>query len=254
MIRHVLLAAMLAVAAFPAADAARAADVVLLSGGPMKTSIEALLPEFTRASGHRVRADYQPMGEITNRLRANAFADIVIMTPEAIAPLQREGRIAAEGQTPLAQVGVGIAVHRDAPSPDISTPDALRRALLAARSIVYIDPTRGTSGRHVVEVFERLGISEQMKGKTTLGSGGFVVEPVGRGAVELGIHQVSEILPVPGVKLVGELPRELQRYTTYVAALTPGVKEAEAARELVRYLRSPAAQALIRSNGLTIPN
>lgn len=234
--------------------ALHAGEVVILSGGPMKTSIEALLPEFTRTTGHRVRADYQPMGEIANRLRAGTFTDLVIMTPEAIAPLQREGRITGDGQTPLAQVGVGVAVHRDAASPDISTPDALRRALLAAKSIVYIDPTRGTSGKHVVEVFERLGITEQMKPKTTLGSGGFVVEPVGRGAVELGIHQVSEILPVPGVKLVGELPRELQRYTTYVAALTPQAKEADAARELVRYLRSAAAQALIRGNGLSIPN
>jgi molybdate transport system substrate-binding protein len=245
---------LLAVAAGAAASAAVAADLVLFSGGPMKTSVQPHLDAFTKATGHRVTAEFEPMGELQSRLRAGVPVDVVIMTPEAIAPMVREGRLAGDGQAPLARVGVGIAVGKDAPSPDISSPDALRRALLAARSVVYIDPTRGTSGKTVVEMFEKLGITEAMKPKTTLGSGGFVVAPVGRGEVELGIHQVSEILPVPGVKLVGELPRELQRYTTYVAALSSATKTPEAARELVRFLRGRELQATFRANGLSIPD
>ena len=133
--------------------------------------------------------------------------------------------------------------------PDISTPEAFRQTLLNAKSIVYIDPAKGTSGKHLVGVFDQLGITSQVNAKATLGEGGYIVEPVGKGQVELGLHQISEILPVKGVKLVGPLPEALQKWTTYTAALTPGASDAKAARELVAYLSGAQAKPVYLAKG-----
>lgn len=135
---------------------------------------------------------------------------------------------------------------------DISTPEAFRKTLLSARSLVYIDPKIGTSGKHFAEVLDRLGIAEQMKAKSVLGTGGFVVEPVGRGEVEIGVHQISEILPVKGVKMIGELPTPLQKYTVYIA-VPPAGAVSEPAAALVRFLTSAAARASFASAGMSTP-
>ena len=109
---------------------------------------------------------------------------------------------------------------------------------------MYIDPARGTSGKHFAGVLQQLGIAEQVNAKATLGSGGYVVAPVGKGEIELGVHQITEILPVPGVKLVGPLPPSLQKWTTYTAVAMPGAKSPDAARALVAFLTSADASAI----------
>lgn len=154
---------------------------------------------------------------------------------------------------PLARVGVGVAVHERAPDPDISSADAFRRTLLAARSVVYIDPAIGTSGKHVAQVLERLGIAEQIKPKATLGKGGYVVEPVGRGEIELGIHQISEMLPVKGVRVVGPLPAELQKYTTYVAVPVAGSAQSAAVEAFILHLTGQAARARLAATAYSAP-
>jgi molybdate transport system substrate-binding protein len=154
------------------------------------------------------------------------------------------------GAKPIARVGIGVAVNEKAPSPDISTVEAFRRTLLAAKSVVYIDPKVGTSGKHVAEVLARLGIADEVNAKAKLGQGGYIVEPVGRGEIELGIHQISEILPVKGVKLVGPLPAELQKYTTYVAA---PVKATALTAEFIAYLTGPEARARLAAAGYSAP-
>jgi len=143
-----------------------------------------------------------------------------------------------------------VAVNEKAPSPDISTVEAFKKTLLAAKSVVYIDPKVGTSGKHVVEVLSRLGILEEINRKATLGQGGYIVEPVGRGAIELGIHQISEILPVKGVKLAGPLPAPLQKYTTYVAA---PVKPSRAALDFIDHLTGPQAKSRLAQAGYSAP-
>src|SRR4029077_17869442 len=167
-----------------------------------------------------------------------AAVDLVIVTEETLARLERE-HLVKPGARPIARVGIGVAVNEKAALPDISTVDAFRRTLLAAKSVVYIDPKIGTSGKHVAEVLERLGIADEVNRKSRLGQGGYIVEPVGRGEIELGIHQISEILPVKGVKLVGELPRELQKYTVYAAV---PVKDVPAVRAFIDYLSGPEAR------------
>jgi molybdate transport system substrate-binding protein len=172
---------------------------------------------------------------------------MVIVTEETLPRLQ--GR-AQPGARAIARVGIGVAVNENAPSPDISTVDAFKKTLLAAKSVVYIDPKVGTSGKHVAEVLERLGIAREVNAKAKLGAGGYIVEPVGKGEIELGIHQVSEILPVKGVKLVGELPKELQKYTVYVAV---PLKSSPAVLALIDHLTGAQAKARLAQAGYTPP-
>lgn len=190
---------------------AAAQELSIFSGGAVKTAITAAAENYQTRKAAKFALEFHPMGPLVQKLAGGAIPDIVIVTQETISDLESMGLILRDTATEVGSVGIGVAVHENAPIPDISTPEALKAALLAAKSIVYIDPTRGTSGRHFAGVLERLGIAEAMKAKTTLGLGGFVVEPVGRGEIELGVHQITEILPVKGVKLVGPLPQAMQK-------------------------------------------
>jgi molybdate transport system substrate-binding protein len=241
--RLLLLAALLPLSVW-------AQELRVLSGGAAKSLVEPMAASFT---GGAVKVDYQPMGRLVESLAASsqggADVDMVIVTEETLPRLEKEGRV-QRGAKPLARVGIGVAVNQSAPSPDISTVEAFKRTLLAAKSIVYIDPKVGTSGKHLAEVFARLGIAEQVNAKARLGSGGYIVEPVGRGEIELGIHQISEIIPVKGVKLVGELPRELQKYTTYVAV---PVKPSRTVLDFIDHLTGPEARKRLAQAGYTAP-
>jgi molybdate transport system substrate-binding protein len=235
------------------APSLHAAEVRVISGGAAKSFVQPLADSFRSQSGHTVLLDWQPMGTLVKSLARGQPADMVIVTSEVLAELERDGRVPKGTGRPLARVGVGVAVNERAPDPDISSAEALRRTLLAARSVVYIDPAIGTSGKHVAQVLERLGIAEQIKSKTTLGKGGYVVEPVGRGEIELGIHQISEMLPVKGVRVVGPLPAELQKYTTYVAVPVPGSGQGALVEAFIRHLTAQSARAGLASAGYSAP-
>jgi len=223
-----------------------AQELRVLSGGAAKSLVEPLAASFPYG---KVEVQYQPMGRLVESLAQGAEVDLVIVTEETLPKLERENRV-KRGAKPIARVGIGVAVNEKAPTPDISTPEALRRTLLAAKSVVYIDPKVGTSGKHVAEVLERLGIAREVNAKATLAQGGYIVEPVGRGEIELGIHQMSEILPVRGVKLAGPLPPELQKYTTYVAA---PVAPSRRVLDFIDYLTGPQARARLAPAGYTEP-
>ena len=223
-----------------------AQELRVLSGGAAKSLVDPLAATFAHG---KVEVQYQPMGRLVESLAQGAEVDLVIVTEETLPRLERENRV-QRGAKPVARVGIGVAVNEKAASPDISTVEAFKRTLLAAKSVVYIDPKVGTSGKHVAEVLERLGIAEQVNAKATLGQGGYVVEPVGRGEIELGIHQISEILPVRGVKLVGPLPRELQKYTTYVAA---PVKQSRLVLDFIDHLTGPEARKRLAAAGYSAP-
>jgi molybdate transport system substrate-binding protein len=182
-------------------------------------------------------------------LAEGAKPDMVILTREVMDEVAPKGGLALDSVTEVGRVGMGVAVHERAPAPDISTPEAFKQALLAARSVVYIDPARGTSGKHFAEVLKKLGIADAVNAKAMLGSGGYVVEPVGRGQIELGVHQITEILPVPGVKLVGPLPAALQKETIYLGAATAATPRKTEAQAFLAYLRSPEARKLFAERG-----
>jgi molybdate transport system substrate-binding protein len=232
---------------------ASAAEILVLSGGAVRSPLAATVPSFERRAGHKVTITFAPAGEIAERIGAGESYDLLIMPAEDVASYEKQGKVVAGSRTPLGKVGIGVAVNERAPSPEIATPEALKRTLLAAKSVVYIDPARGTSGKHFAGVLQRLGIADQVNAKATLGSGGEVVEPVGRGEIELGVHQITAILAVPGVKLVGPLPPALQKWTTYTTVMMPGAKSPEAARALVAFLTSSAARAAFAAKGFAAP-
>jgi molybdate transport system substrate-binding protein len=237
---------LLLLALLPLSLAAAAQDLRVLSGGAAKSLVEPLAASFP---GGKVDVQYQPMGKLTESLAQGAKVDLVIVTEEVLPRLEKDGRI-QRGAKPIARVGIGVAVNEKAPAPDISTVEAFKKTLLAAKSVVYIDPKVGTSGKHVAEVLSRLGIADEVNAKAKLGQGGYIVEPVGRGEIELGIHQISEILPVKGVKLVGELPRELQKYTVYVAA---PVSDSRRVLDFIDHLTGPEARKRLAQAGYTPP-
>jgi len=222
-------------------------EIKVLSGGAARGFVE---PIAATLPGHSVKFDFQTMGRLQQSLAAGQSADMLIITTEVVERLEKDGRIPAGKGTPLARVGIGVAVHEKAPLPDISTPEAMRRTLLAVKSVVYINPKTGTSGKYVEEMFSRLGIFENMKSKATLIDSGYAVEPVGRGEVELGIHQISEILPVKGVRLVGPLPAEFQRYTVYVGV---PLNDRKSVKDLVSHLTSAQAREHLTRAGYTSP-
>ena len=231
-----------------AAMTSSADQISVLSGGAAKSFIEPLARTFP---GHTVKLEFQPMGKLTRSLADGYQADMVVVTSEVLDQVKNQVRM--ENAKPIARVGIGVAVHESARAPDISTVEAFKKTLLAAKSVVYIDPKVGTSGKHVAEILQRLGIAEQVNRKATFGQGGYITEPVGRGEIELGIHQISEILPVKGVKLAGPLPAELQKYTVYVAVPVTQSSKQHAVSDFIRHLTGPAARERLAQAGYTAP-
>jgi molybdate transport system substrate-binding protein len=213
-----------------------------------------LIEPFQRESGHLIKFDYGTAGQIQQKLKEGTRPDVVIVTPAVIAELEKAAIVAAGSSVALAKTGMGVGVADGAPRPDISSVDAFKRALLGARAVAYIDPAAGgTSGKYFAGVLEKLGIADAIRPKAVLVPGGYAAERVARGEADLVVHQISEILPVKGVTLVGPLPAELQLYTTYSAALIAGSVQAEAARAWIRYLSGPAGRKAFAERGLEIP-
>ncbi|HEY4371215.1 MAG TPA: molybdate ABC transporter substrate-binding protein [Burkholderiales bacterium] len=232
------------------AQGALAAELVVLSAGAAKSAVQPLVESFEKASGHKVKVSFGTMGLIQEKLGKGEHADVLIVSAEVAQELAKKHAVVESSVKPLAKVGIGVAVNeKTATLPDISTPEAFKQTLLNAKSIVYIDPARGTSGKYLATLFDKLGVTAQVNAKARLGEGGNIVEPVGRGEVELGLHQISEILPVKGVKLVGPLPEALQKWTVYSAAITPHSAAPKEAQELIAYLSGAQAKPVYSAKG-----
>jgi molybdate transport system substrate-binding protein len=243
-----------AAAAAMVVTGAHAAEFKVMHGGAFTQVITAALPAFERETGHKAVLVRDTVGALSKRIEGGESFDLAILTPGAIDDLARKGKVAAGSRTNLARVGVGVVVKDGTPRPDISSVDAFKRALLAAKSVAYIDPEAGgSSGIYVAGLLEKLGIAAQIKPKAVLIHGGAVAEHVVKGEAEIGIHQISEILPVSGIVLVGPLPREIQNYTTYSAGLGAQAKETEAAKALIRALTGPAIAQVLKDKGMEPP-
>jgi molybdate transport system substrate-binding protein len=234
------------------ASTAQAVEIKLMSSGGMKVALINLTTAFEHATKHKVTATYGAPSAIRGRILADEPMDVLVFPGPGIDDLVRQGKIVADSKVILARSGIGVAVRANAPKPDISTPEALKRALLAAKSVVYTDPAFGSpSGIHFAKVLERLGISEEMKAKSKLHNGtSFNAEFVATGEIEIAIQQISEILPVQGVELVGPLPGDLQLTTMFAIGIGTGAKEQAAAIEFIKFLTSPAAAAVINATGM----
>lgn len=219
------------------------------SGGAVRAGLAPAADLYERRTGVAVALEFQPMGPLTERLARDALPDLLVLAREAMDEAERQDFIAADTRTEIGRVAIGVAVHKSAPLPDIATPEAFRAAVLAAKSLVYIDPERGTSGAHVAKVLETLDLTEAVEAKTVLGAGGAVVEPVARGEVELGIHQITAMLEVPGVRVVGPLPPALQKETVYVGAASLTTRRRAAAVEFLGFLRTAEVRTLFAAKG-----
>jgi len=231
------------------AAAADAAEITLLSAGAVRAVVSALAESFAKETGHSVKATFGTVGVVRKAL-AEQPADVVIVTDVALDELIKQGTIVGV-RTDLARAGVGVGVREGAPKPDISTSDTFKQAILNAKSIVYVDPAQGaTSGIHFASVLQRLGIADAVKSKSILWPGGDAAEAVQKGQAELVVHQISEILPVSGVTLVGPLPGDLQKITVYSAGVAAKSKEPDAARTFIAYLTRPSSKEKFAGAGL----
>src|SRR3954451_6740220 len=231
-----------------------AAEVKILTAGAMKAVVLELVPQFEKETGHKAVVDNDTAGGIAKRIDGGEAFDVAVITPGALNDLAKKGKVVADSRTNVARVGVGVVVKEGAPLPDISTVDAFKRALIAAKSVAYIDrASGGSSGIYLSGLFDKLGVAADIKPKAKLKQGGYVAELIANGEAELGLHQISEILPVKGVKLVGPLPAEVQNYTSYAAAVTTDAKQPEAARALIKLLSGSAADSVLKARGMERP-
>lgn len=220
-------------------------EIKVMQTAAFKAAYETLVPGFEKASGHKVTTLWTPSVEMMKRLKGGEGVDVAIMSGAAIDELIKHGKLVARHD--LATCGVAAAVCAGAPKPDIGSADALKRAVLAAKSIVY---STGPSGIYLKDLFERWGIADAIKSKVKICIG----EPAGallvRGEAELGFQQMCELLPVPGIDIVGNLSADIQKITTFSAAAHVNAAQREAANALINYLTAPAAAALIRKAGM----
>ena len=239
--------------AFLLSGAASAAEVRVMISGGLTAAYKALVPEFERATGHKVLTAYGPsMGTTTNaipvRLERGEPADVLIMVGYALDDLAKQGKVISDSRVDLVKSSIGVAVKSGTPKPDISTADALKRALLAAKTIAYSD---SASGVYVsTEMFGKLGITDAMKDKARKIPATPVGEIVARGDAEIGFQQISELKPVEGIDIVGPLPDELQKITVFSAGIASVSKEPDAGKALIKFLASPAARGEIVKSGM----
>jgi len=211
------------------------------------------VPEYEKQTGNKVLVAYGPsMGTTVDaipvRLERGEPTDVLIMVGFALADLAKKGKVVPDSQVNLVKSPIGVAVKAGAPKPDISSADALKRALLDAKTVAYSD---SASGVYIsTEMFKKLGIDEEMKGKARQIPATPVGEIVAKGEAEIGFQQISELKPVAGIEIVGPVPAELQKITVYSAGIATVSKEPEAGKALIRFLGSQAAREEIVKSGM----
>jgi len=240
--------AILALAGVAVAGMAQEADIAVLASPAMKQAYVELVPRFERSSGGKVTTTWAGTADIMKRMQAGEAFDVVIAAAGSIDELTDTGRLMAGSRKDLVRSGVGVTVRAGAPKPDISTAEAVKRAVLAAKSVGI---STGPSGVYMSGLFERMGIAADVKPKLKVPpSGAQIAELVARGEIELGFQQVSEIVHVKGADFVGPLPAEIQRITVFAGAVHTASREPDAARELLEFLASPEHAPLLQKHGL----
>jgi molybdate transport system substrate-binding protein len=237
-----------AIASLLLAGAGNAAEIKVLSTQATEQSYRELVPQFEKASGHKVTTVFTGTLDADKRLAAGERYDLLIMSSPSIDQHIKDRKLAPGSRVDLAKSGVAVAVPRGAPKPDISSAEALKKTLLAAKSIGY---STGPSGNIVMALFQRMGIADQVKPKLKqTATGIFVGSIIASGEVEIGFQQVSELSQFPGIDYVGPLPSEIQQYTIFSSGIVAGAGQADAAKGLVRFLTSPAAAPVFKRRGM----
>ena len=251
MISHTLRAFLLIAALLLSLQPSSAGEVKVLTAGAFRQVVMALVPDFEKQTGSKVVVDNDTAGGLQKRIEGGETFDVAVITPAIVDDLAGKGKIASGSRANLASVGIGVVVKDGAPKPDVSTVEAFKNALLAAKTVAYIDPASGgSSGIYVDKLLERLGIADQVRPKAKLKKGCYVADLIVSGEAELGVHQISEIVPVKGAALVGPLPKEIQNTTTYAAGLSASPQNKEAAQALIKIFSGPEAAAVLKSKGM----
>jgi molybdate transport system substrate-binding protein len=227
---------------------ADAADIQVIQGIAVKEAFLELAPQFEKETGHKITTTWVAFADIPKRLMAGEQFDVVISAARMVDDLTKQDKIVAGSRVDLASSGIGVAVKSGSPKPDISTPNAFKRTVLAAKSIAY---SSGASGVYLIELFQRMGIAEEIKAKSKqIPSATPIGAVVASGEVEIGFQQVSELIAFPGVDLVGPLPTEIQRYTVFSAAIPASSQQSGAAKALISFLTSAAASRAYQKMGM----
>lgn len=225
-----------------------AAEINVLSSIATREAYNELVPQFEKNSGHKIRTSWAGTTAIMQRMAAGEQQDLIIVSGTELDELIRQGKIVADSRVNLARCGIGAAVRAGAPKPDLSSADALKRALLAAKTVGY---TSGPSGVYMGQLIERMGIAAEIKPKfRSVPSGGTIGSIVASGECEIGFQQVSELVHIPGADFAGPLPPEVQHVTVFCCGIQTGAKNADAARSLSSFLTAPGAAAVMKKHGL----
>jgi molybdate transport system substrate-binding protein len=232
------------------AGTARAAEIKMLVSNAMKTTLEELAPQFEKASEHKLVITFGAASELKTEIENGAAFDVAILTPAVIDALAQQGKVNGASRAEIARAPFGLAARRGAPKPDIGTIEGFRQALLAAKSIGYVEA--GAGAPYFKGLLDRLGIADEVKPKLkSLPTSNPAAHAVADGEAELGITAISEILPYKGADLVGPLPAEIQFYSVSAAVVAARTKDPEAATSVIRFLTGPAAGAVLKAKGLT---
>lgn len=248
--KHLLLSAVVIIAVWNC-DAVRAAEVTLIAPGGIRAAVQQMIPNFERATGHKVKATFGSGGGTKQRvIQGEPFDVPIVQLP--LEPVIASGHVLAASETPLATVAVGVAVRTGAPKPDISTADAVKRLLLGSKAIAYPNAATGAAaGLSFNETLQKLGIADAMKPKIKIAQGGRgAMELLAKGEVDIGLTFISEIITESGVEVVGPLPRDISTPTALVGFLSVHSKEPDAAGALLRYLSSPEAAPVYKERGM----
>jgi len=229
------------------AFAAQAAEMKLLEGNALKAVMDELGPQFEKSTGNTITATLGTSAQLKSRIESGEAFDAVLLTKAALDDLAKQGKVADAPRAGIAHAGIGVAIKKGAPKPDISTVEAFKRAMLDAKTIGYVDQT--PTGAALKTLFAKLGIADQMDPKLKPLTKQAALA-VADGDVEFGMTQISEILPYPGVELAGPLPPDIQTYTIFAGGISAAAKNTDGAVALIKFLTTPAAASVIKSKGM----
>jgi molybdate transport system substrate-binding protein len=230
---------------------AGAVEIHVFTAGAVQEAERALAADFAHMTGNKVSFTVGTVGQIQEKLKAKAPADVIVVSAAALTQLEKAGEVRAASAMDLGRIGIGVGVKEGAPIPDIATPEKFKETMLKAKSITYMDPAEGaSSGIATAKIMKDLGIAGDMAGKTKLTKAGYSADRVASGEVEIAIQNVSEIVPVKGVKLAGMLPEPLQVYTAYAAGVATNSVAPKEATDFIRFLARGQSAARWKEAGV----
>jgi molybdate transport system substrate-binding protein len=229
--------------------AVQAAELKVLGSGAVKEAYAELIPQFEKASGHKVAITWAGTVDIKKKVAAGEAFDVIIVAAPEMDIFIKDGKIAAGTKVDVVKSGVGVAVKAGAPKPDFSSGEALKKSLLAAKSVGY---STGPSGVYLVSLFEKWGVADQIKAKAKITTPGVPVASLIRnGDAEIGFQQVSELIHEPGIDFLGALPNDVQRITTFSSGIPAGARETDAAKALQTFLTAKERTDTLKKHGMS---